>query len=176
MNTARAILVMAGCFLLQGIAQASALVAQQSVGNSTMAASGHSNDADRTTPPNDRKAQTPSDEGDGLRLPDRIYSHNAGLTRPKRLKVAQNRGEHSRSRTFINVRQPSSIKPTRPAGTIAANRSQPIRPAAGFGISGEQVENGHNRGTIPAVIGGPAKTIKSNAALNGTAMNRRHLD
>lgn len=185
MKTASLILLIVGCVLVCGVAYASVanLGSQQSSGNSaTDPESDRSTNAERATVSSqsrDRNATIDSDERAG-----RHYVSNR--TRPHRLptpskanrhKQVQHDREHSRPEAVTRMHQQSLPKPASTTSKVVAIHTLPVRPATGAAISGQQFRNGRNRSATPiAAIGGPTSTRRSAAAINGTEVNRRHLN
>lgn len=73
--------------------------------------------------------------------------------------------------TATDFRQIGSNKSTGVPDRMFNRRPLP-RPPAGSAVSG-QFKNAHNRASGLAIIGGPASSTRSAAAINGTSINRK---
>lgn len=180
MKIAYPILLIVGCTVAQGTNYASVSnpVGQQNTGNSTTAVSDGSIDREQATLPGQVKNHktASAERADSRRIFGKIQSPHARMIKASRRKVLHESGERPTSENVMGVRQVTSTKPGGSASKVAANRAVPIQPATGTAISGEHVQNGRNRGSIPAAIGGPAGTRRNTATLSGTEVNRKHLN
>lgn len=124
-----------------------------------------------------QKDKTSSEERRARRhIPDKNHAHSrASVASTNRAKQVQNSPERSTSENVMNVDHPSSRSSAVGAPKIGSNPNPPVRTADVAAHSGQQVKNPGTRGAAPAIIGGPASATRNPAAINGTAINRRHM-
>jgi hypothetical protein len=97
-----------------------------------------------------------------------------------------NDGKHQMEAKPLDRKQDdhhASHRQERPTGTVGAvsgeilkmddTSRRPARSTALVPLGGTSFNKGHNRSSAPAVIGGPAYSVKSMAAINGIGMNRK---
>ena len=104
--------------------------------------------------------------------PSRSY---ASLTKANRPRQLRNERERSTPENTINVHQPSSSKPAG-ATKIVTHRTQPVRTPETAALSGQQLRSAHNRALDTATISGAVKPARNTAAINGTSLNRKHVN
>jgi len=160
-------------------AYASSLTRQQNSETSTGARSDNPRDAQHTAQANDdkrRRVETPSNEqGNDRHISGKSHSRNrTSLIKSNRPQQLRNIRERSTSENVMNVHQPTSSKPAAFAAKIADNRNLPGRTTGVAALNGQQFKNPGNRGTTPAIIGGPASTPRNSTAINGASINRKH--
>lgn len=124
------------------------------------------------------KHGTRSDEQRTRRhISDKNHSHSrVSPTKANRPKQLRNSRERSTSQNVMNVHQPSSSKAAAGAARIANNRSLPVRSPNVAALNGQQFKNAHNRASSMTTIGGPATPVRNRAAIDGTGINRRHVN
>ena len=184
MKTGSLIPLIAGCVLLPVIAYGEVAhpAPQQSSGNSTTnAGSDHSGDAEHATVSSQSKQPketVASDEhGNSRHIPNRIRPRSrTSLNKTNHPKKVQHNLEHSRPEGVTSMHQQVLTKPADAASKVVTRHTPPVRPATGVAISGQQFRNGRNRSATPAVIGGPANPRRNTEAINGTEVNRKHLN
>lgn len=146
-----------------------------SVSSTTSSVNAHRTDAASAE---NRKRQKVGAHSDRTRrhISGKNDSHNrTGPMKATRPKQVRNSREPSTSEHVTNVRGPSLSKP--PVGAEIANRrSLPVRAAGVAGLNGTQLKDSHNRGVAPAIIGRTASATKGTAAINGTRINRMHVN
>lgn len=152
---------------------------QSSLTSAKPPGSDHATDA--AVLPGNRQRQkhgTRSDEQRTRRhISDKNHSHSrVNPTKANRPKQLRNSRERSTSQNVMNVHQPSSSKPTPGAARIANNRSLPVRSPNVVALNGQQFKNAHNRASSMTTIGGPANPVRNTAAIDGTGINRRHVN
>ena len=160
-----------------GYVCASNATSQQAIPASTQSAP---SDAKQTAPVGSRKAQNadqketsaPGVGRTSRRISNKVgpYSRTIPITGQYPPKVQPYR-EHSKSEIGVNVAGAADSI----AGETASCRTSAVLPRAGTGISGGHLVNGRNEGT-PAALGGPANPGTKTGVINGSAMNRKHLD
>lgn len=91
---------------------------------------------------------------------------------PKQLRKIRERSTEN----VTNVRQMVSSPPAASAAKIAHDRPSPLGITPVATVGGQQFARSRSRAAAPATIGGPAKAPRSTAAINGTSMNRRHVN
>ena len=125
-----------------------------------------------------QKRRTRSDEQRSpRRISDKSHSHSrVSPTKVNRPKQLRNSRERSTSQNVMNVHQPSSSKAAAGAARIANNRSLPVRSPNVVALNGQQFKNAHNRASSLTTIGGPATRVRNRAVIDGTGMNRRHVN
>lgn len=98
------------------------------------------------------------------------------VNRPRQLRQLRNGRERSRPESGMNVHQTSTSKPVAGATRIANHPTVPVHREGAAALNGTQFRDSRNRGAAPAIIGGTASATKGTAAINGTRINRRHVN
>ena len=182
MKTACLTLVMIGCAVFShgaSLALSPNPAPQEQSSESSTRPPGSDHPTDASSPENG-KPQKIRAHSDGQRtrrhIPDKNHSRNrVSLTKANRSRQPRNSRERSTPENGISVHQPSPIKPGGVA-KIANHRAPSVRTAGTAALSGTQFKDSRNRGVAPAIIGGTASSTKGTAAINGTSINRRHVN
>jgi hypothetical protein len=182
MKTARLTLAIIGCavFIL-GTSYASspnpAPQAQSFASSTKPPGSEHSTDAASAKNGKRQKIETHSDGQRTRRhISDANHSRNrVSLRKANRQRQLRNGRARSTPENPVNVRQPSTSKLSGVA-RIADPRTPPARIPGITSRSGQQFRNAHNRASSMATIGGPVNPARNTAAINGTSINRRHVN
>src|SRR5579862_1670851 len=174
MRTACLTLVMIGCAVfIQGTSYAfspNSAPQEQSSESST-----------KRAPVYDGKSQKDRTPHDEQRTRRHVSSTNhlrnrVGLNKPNRRSQLRTGRERSMPGDVTNVHQPSPGKSAAGAAKIADRSSLSVRTAGVAALNGTQFKDSHNRGVAPAIIGRTANATKGTAAINGTTINRRHVN
>lgn len=185
MKTACQTLVMIACaVLIHGTSYAlspnPAPQEQSSVSSTTYPGNNRPTDASSAE---NGKRQKIGTHSDGQRTRRHISDNNhtrsrVSLSKANRLRQLRNGRAGSTPKDAINVPQPSSSKPAGAAGAarIVNRRTPLVRPAGNAALGGQQFRNANNRAPRMANISGPVKPARNTAAINGTSMNRRHVN
>lgn len=182
MKTARLTLTIIGCavFIL-GTSYASspnpAPQAQSSASSTKPPGSEHSTDAASAK---DGKRQKIKSRVDGQRTRRHISDKNQlrnrlSLTNENRSKQLRNGRERSMPENRMNVHPPSLGKAAGVA-KITNDRTPPVRTGGTAALNGRQFRNVNNRVSSVASIGGAVNPARNTAAINGTNINRRHVN
>lgn len=103
------------------------------------------------------------------------HSRNrAALVKTNRPQQLRNTQKRPSSTSVMNVQQPRSGSPAVGSARIANNRPLPVHTTAVAAL-GRQVKFS-NRGSTFASIGGPPRTPRNTGTINGTSINRKHLN
>ena len=180
MKTACLILAMISCAVLihatsYALSPTPAPQEQSSESSTTSSDSAHPMDAASAE---NRKRQKVGTHSDRTRSHISHKNHSpsrVSLTKANRPRELRNGHEPSTPKNVINVHQPSSSKPAGDA-KITNHRTPPVRTAGITALSGQQFRNPHNRAASMATIGGPLDPTRNTAAINGTSINRRHVN
>lgn len=161
-------------------AYASPLAHQQTSETPTGAGRTHVRDAEHSGQANIEKRQKvglPShDPRNHHQASGKSHSRNrAALVKTNRPQQLRNTRKRSTSTNVMNVQQPRSGSPAGGSARIANNRPLPVHTTAVAALDGRQVKFS-NRGSTSASIGGPARTPRNTGVINGTSINRKHLN
>jgi hypothetical protein len=100
--------------------------------------------------------------------------HAAPDTKHVGQKHSHSAPSNATSATAKNAHQPDSrglVSFLHPA--IAGNHAAAVRPTSILRTAGPSLKQARHQGGNPAIIGGPAHSSRSTAAINGTGMSRR---
>lgn len=174
MRTACLTLVMIGCAVfIQGTSYAfspNSAQQEQSSESFTKRAPAYDGKGQKDrTPPDEQRTRRHVSSTNHLR-------NRVGLNKPNRPIQFRTGRERSTPRNVMNVRQPSPGKSASGAAKIANRSSLSVRTASVAALNGTHFKDSHNRGLAPAIIGRTANATKGTAAINGTTINRRHVN
>ena len=148
---------------------------QSSESSTTSSDSAHPMDAASAENRKRQKVGTHSDRTRSHISPKNHSPSRVSLTKANRPRELRNGHQPSTPKNVINVHQPSSSKPGGDA-KITNHRTPPVRTPGITALSGQQFRNLHNRAASMANIGGPLNPVRNRAAINGTSINRRHVN
>ena len=182
MKTACLTLVIIGCAVfVNGAGYASspnpAPQTQSSASSTKLPGSEHPTNAASAENGNRQKIGTHSDGQRTRRhMSDANHSRNrVSLSKANRPRQLRNGRVRSTPENPINVRQPSTSRPSGVA-RIADHRTPPARIPGITALSGQQFRNAHSRASSMATIGGPVSPARNTAAINGTSINRSRVN
>lgn len=148
--------------------------------------SDHARDAEHAAPASNRNRQADRKASTETAAPRRASKKDharspASLTKAIRPRQPSSNGEHSKSGSAINPRQPvlNSSSGVTKEGLIhnhneTLSRTQPVRPSGVVRTKAASLNNARHRGPNPAAIGGPASSdTRDTAAINGNHVGRR---
>jgi hypothetical protein len=180
MKTACFLLVMIG-FQVQGAAYVytSNLALRQGSSTSTDAGSDHSRGVGHTTTAvaGDDKQQEvgkpPHEQANHHHVSGKNqWKSGASLVKANRPTPLRNSRQRSTTENVGKAKQGNWSTPNTGEPKTVNQRTLPVPVTGNVVLNGHQFKNSGNRGTNPAVVGGAA----SRAAINGTAINRKHAN
>jgi hypothetical protein len=104
-----------------------------------------------------------------------VLMNGIGYADPSSATVAQ--PPSGSPNTKVSNHQPGSSPPAvvAPGGSVGnkTDINRAVRPPSAVSLTGPSPKNASNRGSNPAIIGGPANSMKNTVAINGSSMNRK---